>query len=89
MDFGKSHVLFNEFTNLGEKLNGDCQGEIMKGILDINEMNHPCNWDGNCRQVTVVYELFSNEAKKFYIVKTQRYFKMKNMEHVHDVWKVI
>ena len=78
-----------------------CQEKIMKGILDINEMDRPCNcdkrlkkgnfcwWGGNCRQATVVYELLCKETKKSYIGKTQRYFKTRTMEHVHDVWKVI
>ena len=58
---------YSKFTNLGEKLNGDCQGKVMKGILVINEMDRPrncdkrlkkgnfCWWGGNGRQATVVY----------------------------------
>ena len=101
LNFFRNRMSYSKFTNLGEKLNGDCQGKIMKGILDINEMDRPCNcdkrlkkgnlcwWGGNCRQATVVYELLCKETKKSYIGKTQRYFKTRTMEHVHDVWKVI
>lgn len=36
----------------------------------------------------IVYEL-KCVIKKSYISKTQRYFKVRTMEHAHNVWKVI
>ena len=45
---------YSKFTNLGEKLNGDCQGKIMKGILDINEMDRPCKCNKRLKKVTFV-----------------------------------
>jgi len=54
LNFFRNRMSYSKFTNLGEKLNGDCQGKIMKGILDINEMDRPCNCDKRLKKVTFV-----------------------------------
>ena len=73
-------------------------------MLDINGMNRSCNcdrclktgnnqcwcwWDGNFRQGMRVCELKRLITKTSYTGKTQRYCKVRTMEHMHDVWKVI
>ena len=48
-----------------------------------------CQYDGNCRKGTVVYELKCLITGKSYIGKTQRYLKIRTKEHVGDIWRVI
>ena len=74
----------------------------MKGITDFNLRERPCNcnistltnyrecwFEGKCRTSMVVYRLYCKLTGKSYYGKTQQYLKLRTMQHVQDVWKVI
>lgn len=96
-------MAYKKFTNLGEKLNGDLNKKLMKGIVDLNKIDRPCNcnvktlladgrcmYDGDCRKSIVVYEHQCLITGKSYIGKTQQHHKQRvSIEHFADVWKVI
>jgi len=98
----RTEIAYSKHTNFGEKLNGDLNNKVMKGIMDSELADRPCNcniksllpngkcmYGGNCRKSMVVYELNCGVTGKSYIGKTQDYLKKRTQQHATDVWKVI
>jgi len=97
----RTEIAYSKHTNFGEKLNGDLNNKVMKGIMDSELADRPCNcniksllpngkcmYGGNCRKSMVVYELNCGVTGKSYIGKTQDYLKKRTQQHATDVWKV-
>eukprot|EP00956_Cyclotella_meneghiniana_P019391 scaffold33193_cov70-Cyclotella_meneghiniana.AAC.8 len=79
---------YHKISNPGKKLHNDLSSKVMKGIIDKEEQDLPCNCptkckkaDGTClhndqcRQSMVVYELECKLCNQCYIGKTQNHFK--------------
>jgi hypothetical protein len=82
--------------------NSDLSGKVMKGVIDQEKMDQPCNcnkstlqddrhclYEGQCRRSMVVYNLECKLCDSHYVGKTHQYLKERMQEHFGDVWKVI
>ena len=98
----RTEIAYSKHTSFGEKLNGDLNNKVMKGIMDSELADRPCNcnvksllpngkcmYGGKCRTSMVVYELKCKVSGKSYIGKTQDYLKRRTQQHAGDVRKVI
>ena len=87
------------FPNLGEMLNGDLGNKIMKDVDAFGFQDKPCNCtvttlkkDGTCRyeklcqRATIIYNQHCLITGKYYYGKTQKYLKVRMLQHFQDVW---
>jgi len=95
-------ISYHRFPNLREKFASDLTTKLMRGIYDNDRKDQSCNcnvvskrtdgtcmYNGNCRNVNVVYELKDKVTGKAYVGKTQNALKTRTSTHIGDVWQVI
>ena len=91
-------ISYHRFPNLRENLASDLTTKLMRGIIDLDRTDQPCNcdvrskrtdgtcmYDGACRNVNVVCELKDKITGMSYVGKTQNDLKKRTSSHIGDV----
>ena len=92
---------YHRFPNLGQALQGDLNGKLIKNIrsedyadLECNcnitsKVNGSCAFGGDCRKSVVVYKAECIDCGMCYLGNTQQKLKMQTRQHLGEVCKVV
>ena len=91
---------YHRFLNLGQALQGDLNGKLIKNIrlednanLECNcnkssKVNGSCAFSGDCRKSMVVYKAECTDCGMCYLHNTQQKLKMRTRQHLGEVCKL-